>query len=119
LLAGLVARLQSRQAADAARFTRVEIRPEEYTAALAHVPSTAQVFAAMELLRSKTMASPDDRLNTQTHPIEVLQTTVSQIDSLLERVLESLNSLQTFTDPWTLLKIRCSPARGYRLFGGY
>jgi len=28
-----------------------------------------------------------------------LKTTVSQTDSLLERVLESLDSLQTYTDP--------------------
>lgn len=53
----------------------------------------------MEELLTKTMASLDDRLITQAHSIEVLKTTVSQTDSLLERVLESLDSLQTFSDP--------------------
>ena len=40
----------------------------------------------MEQLLSKTMASLDDRLTTQAHSIEALQTTVSQTDSLLENV---------------------------------
>jgi uncharacterized coiled-coil protein SlyX len=53
----------------------------------------------MEQLLSKTMASLDDRLTTQARSIEVLKTTVSQTDSLLERVLESLDSLQTLSDP--------------------
>ena len=98
-LAGLEARLQAREAADAARFAQVETRLEEHDDKLKDVPSTGQIVAAMEQLLSKTMASLDDRLTTQAHSIEVLQTTVSQTDSLLERVLESLDSLQTFTEP--------------------
>jgi len=98
-LAGLEARLQAREAADAARFAQVETRLEEHDGKLKDVPSTGQIVAAMEQLLSKTMASLDDRLATQAHSIEVLQTTVSQTDSLLERVLESLDSLQTVTDP--------------------
>jgi chromosome segregation ATPase len=98
-LAGLEARLQTRETADAARFARVEIRLEEHAVKLADVPSTGQIIAAMEQLLSKTMASLDDRLTTQARSIEVLKTTVSQTDSLLERVLESLDSLQTLTDP--------------------
>ena len=53
----------------------------------------------MEQLLSKTMMSLDERLTTQAHSIEALKTTVTQTDSLLERVLESLDSLQTYTDP--------------------
>jgi chromosome segregation ATPase len=98
-LAGLESRLQTREAADEARFARVEVRLEEHAARLADVPSTSQIVAAMEQLLSKTMASLDDRLTTQAHSIDVLKTTVAQTDSLLERVLESLDSLQTFTDP--------------------
>jgi len=98
-LAGLEARLQTREAADEARFALVEVRLEEHAARLADVPSTSQIVAAMEQLLSKTMASLDDRLTTQAHSIDVLKTTVAQTDSLLERVLESLDSLQTFTDP--------------------
>jgi uncharacterized coiled-coil protein SlyX len=48
----------------------------------------------MEQLLSKTMANLDERLTAQAHSIEVLKTTVSQTDGLLERVLESLDSLQ-------------------------
>jgi DNA repair ATPase RecN len=96
-LAGLEARLQAREA-DAARIAQVEARLEEHTTILRDVPSTSQIVAAMEQLLSKTMASLDDRLTTQAHSIEVLKTTVSQTDSLLERVLESLDSLQSFTD---------------------
>ena len=56
----------------------------------------------MEQLLAKTMTSLDERLTTQAHSIDVLKTTVSQTDSLLERVLESLDSLQTYTDPAAL-----------------
>jgi hypothetical protein len=52
----------------------------------------------MEQLLSRTMASLDDRLTTQAHSIEILKSTVSQTDSLLERVLESLDSLQAYND---------------------
>jgi chromosome segregation ATPase len=105
-LAGLESRLQEREtveterfAAGEARFAQVESRLEEHAARLADVPSTSQIVAAMEQLLSKTMASLDDRLTNQANSIDVLKATVSQTDSLLERVLESLDSLQTFTDP--------------------
>lgn len=98
-LAGLEARLQERETADATRFAQVESRLEEHTARLADVPSTGQIVAAMEQLLARTMASLDERLTTQANSIDVLKATVSQTDGLLERVLESLDSLQTFTDP--------------------
>jgi chromosome segregation ATPase len=98
-LANLETRLTAQDSASAARFTQVEARLEEHATKLSEVPSTVQIVAAMEQLLSKTMASLDERLTTQAHSIEVLKTTVSQTDSLLERVLESLDSLQTYTDP--------------------
>jgi chromosome segregation ATPase len=98
-LADLEVRMEARQAADAERFSKVESRLEEHTAKLKDVPSTTQIVAAMEQLLVKTMSSLDDRLSTQAHSIEVLKATVSQTDSLLERVLESLDSLQTYSDP--------------------
>jgi len=101
-LANLETRLTARDSATAARFTQVEARLEEHAAKLSDVPSTAQIVAAMEQLLSKTMSSLDDRLTAQAHSIDVLKTTVSQTDSLLERVLESLDSLQTYTDPGEL-----------------
>jgi len=98
-IAGLENRLSVHESANAARFTQMETRLDEHAAKLAEVPSTAQIVAAMEQLLSRTMASLDDRLTTQAHSIEVLKTTVSQTDSLLERVLESLDSLQSYTEP--------------------
>lgn len=98
-LANLETRLKAQDNAAAERFTKVETRLEEHATKLAEVPSTAQIVSAMEQLLSKTMTSLDERLTTQAHSIEVLKTTVSQTDSLLERVLESLDSLQSYTDP--------------------
>jgi hypothetical protein len=92
-------RLAAQDLANTERFTHIEARLNEHAGKLAEVPSTAQIVAAMEQLLSKTMATLDDRLTTQAHSIEVLKTTVSQTDSLLERVLESLDSLQTYTEP--------------------
>jgi chromosome segregation ATPase len=98
-MAGLEMRIAAQQADTTARFAQVEARLDEHAAKLAEIPSTAQIVAAMEQLLSKTMASLDNRLTTQAHSIDVLKTTVSQTDSLLERVLESLDSLQSYTDP--------------------
>lgn len=98
-LAGLETRLATQASAHADRFTQIEARLEEHAAKLAEIPSTSQIVAAMEQLLAKTMTTLDDRLTTQAHSIEVLKTTVSQTDSLLERVLESLDTLQTYTDP--------------------
>jgi hypothetical protein len=99
LMSEINTRLNTYDSASATRFTQIEARLEEHATKLADVPSTTQLVAAMEGLLSKTMASLDERLTTQARSIEVLKTTVSQTDSLLERVLESLDSLQTYTDP--------------------
>jgi hypothetical protein len=97
-VADLEARVTAQETAQANRFIQIETRLDEQAAKLANIPSTAQIVAAMEQLLSKTMASLDDRLTTQAHSIEVLKTTVSQTDSLLERVLESLDSLQNYSE---------------------
>jgi chromosome segregation ATPase len=98
-LADLETRLAAQDAASANRFVQIEARLDEHASKLAEMPSTSQIVSAMEELLSKTMTSLDQRLTTQAHSIEVLKTTVSQTDSLLERVLESLDSLQSYTDP--------------------
>ena len=72
----------------------MEARLAEHDAKFKEVPSTADIVSAMEQLLSKTMTSLDERMNSQAGSIEVLKTTVTQTDSLLERVLESLDSLQ-------------------------
>jgi len=98
-LAELEGRLTAQETATANRLTVIETRMDEHTAKLADVPSTSQIVAAMEQLLSKTMANLDERLTAQAHSIEVLKTTVSQTDGLLERVLESLDSLQASDAP--------------------
>jgi chromosome segregation ATPase len=95
-VADLEARLSAEETAREARFSQVETELQEHSAKLAEMPSTRQIVDAMEQLLSRTMTSLDERLTTQAHSIEVLKTTVSQTDSLLERVLESLDSLQTY-----------------------
>ncbi len=98
-LADLQGRLAAQETAAATRFAQMETRLEEHAAKLSEMPSTTQIVSAMEQLLAKTMTSLDDRLTTQAHSIDVLKSTVSQTDSLLERVLESLDSLQSYTDP--------------------
>ena len=97
-VADLEARLAAQESASSGRFSQIETRLDEHAAKLADIPSTTQIVAAMEQLLSKTMTSLDERLSTQAHSIEVLKTTVAQTDSLLERVLESLDSLQSYSD---------------------
>lgn len=94
----LEARMASQDAAQDNRFQQIEARLEEHGSKLAEIPSTTQIVAAMEQLLSKTMSSLDERLSTQARSIEVLKTTVSQTDSLLERVLESLDTLQSYPE---------------------
>ncbi len=95
-LADMENRLATQQEAHAARLTQLETRVDEHEAKLAVVPSTAQLVSAMERLLSSAMTSLDERLATQANSIEILKTTVSQTDGLLERVLESLDSLQAY-----------------------
>lgn len=98
-ISNLEARLAAQEAAAAKRFIEIEAKLDEHSAKLADVPSTSQIVAAMEQLLTRTMSSLDERLTTQAHSIEVLKSTVSQTDSLLEKVLESLDSLQSYSDP--------------------
>ncbi len=98
-LTDMETRLAAHEDATTEKVSQIEARLEQHAAKLADMPSTTQIVSAMEQLLSHTMASLDERLGAQAHAIEVLKTTVSQTDNLLERVLESLDSLQSFTDP--------------------
>lgn len=90
----LRARIERGQAETEERFSRAEARIEEHEIRLKEIPSTGQIVAAMEDLLGRTMHSLDQRLSAQAESIELLKTTVSQTDNLLERVLESLDSLR-------------------------
>jgi len=53
------------------------------------------------------MNSLDDRLSNQARSIEVLKTTVSQTDSLLERCSNRWTPCQSYSDPAESLRIGC------------
>lgn len=93
-VADLDGRLANQEALNDNRFNQVEARLQEHERRLDEVPSTSQFVEAMEALLAKTMTSLDERLSAQARSIEVLKTTVSQTDELLERVLESIDSLR-------------------------
>ncbi len=88
----------AQETANSARFVQIESKLEDYSVRLADVPSTSQIVSAMEEILARTMSSLDKRLTSQASSIETLKTTVTQTDSLLERVLESLDSMQSLTD---------------------
>lgn len=98
-LANLENKLAAQESAHAERFSRIETSLQEHTTRLADVPSTTQIIGAMEELLSRTMTSLDSRLSAQAKSIDTLKSTVSQTDSLLGRVLESLDALQTGAEP--------------------
>ena len=58
-LAGLEARLATRESVHTERFTQIEARLEEHAAKLAEVPSTSEIVAAMEQLLAKTISGFD------------------------------------------------------------
>jgi uncharacterized coiled-coil protein SlyX len=76
------------------RLGRLEARSDAHEAKLKEAPSTAQIVSAMDELLVKAMAGLEGRLTAQAQSIETLQMTVSQTDELLERVLESLDTLR-------------------------
>jgi septal ring factor EnvC (AmiA/AmiB activator) len=93
-IADLEDRLANQEALQNNRLHQLELKVGEHEQRLNDVPSTTQIVAAMEGLLSKTMTSLDARLSEQAHSIDVLKMTVSQTDELLERVLESIDSLR-------------------------
>jgi hypothetical protein len=94
-LADLEGRVVNQEALHDNRLHKLETKVEDHEQRLNDVPSTSVIVEAMERLLSKTMTSLDERLSQQAHSIEVLKTTVSQTDELLERVLESIDSLRS------------------------
>jgi hypothetical protein len=91
----------AQEAATAARLAKIEERLDQHEARLAEMPSTQQILAGMEQLIAKMVNSLDERFKGQAQSIDVLKQTVGQTDGLLERVLESLDSLQS-TEPLEL-----------------
>ena len=76
------------------RLSRLEARSDAHEARLKEMPSTTQIVSAMDDLLNRALAGLEGRLTAQARSIETLQATVAQTDELLERVLESLDTLQ-------------------------
>jgi len=77
------------------RLSSLETRVGDHEAKLKELPTLAQVVTTMEEMLSNTMSGLDQKLSDQVRSIEVLKTTVSQSDELMERVLDSIYSLQS------------------------
>jgi uncharacterized coiled-coil protein SlyX len=97
-IAALEGRLANQEVLHDNRLNQLETKVVEHEQRLNDVPSTSQIVEAMEALLSKTMTSLDARLSAQAHSIDVLKTTVSQTDELLEKVLESIDRLKQDED---------------------
>jgi|SRR5579864_179467 len=77
------------------RLSHLETRVGNHEAKLKEVPTLAQVVTTMEEMLSNTMSGLDQKLSDQVRSIETLKTTVAQSDELMERVLDSIYSLQS------------------------
>lgn len=93
LISNVQAGLARQESLSADVLKQLEGRLEELASRVGETPSTQEIVTAVERLLFRTMTSLDERLSAQAQSIELLKSTVSQTDSLLERVLESIDSL--------------------------
>jgi uncharacterized coiled-coil protein SlyX len=77
------------------KLAEIERRLEHHDTKLRDVPTIAQIVSTMETMLGNTMSGLDQKLADQVRSIEVLKTTVVQTDELMERVLDSIYSLQS------------------------
>ena len=77
------------------RIASLESHVAGHDAKLKELPTLAQVVSTMEQMLSNTMSGLDQKLSEQVRSIDVLKTTVAQSDELMERVLDSIYSLQS------------------------
>ena len=94
-VAALATRYDSRFTQIDSHFTQIENRVSDHDAKLRELPSLAQVVSTVEEMLSSTMSGLDQKLSEQVRSIDVLKTTVAQSDELMERVLDSIYSLQS------------------------
>jgi hypothetical protein len=94
LLSNLQAGLARQESLSADLLKQLQDRLEELSSRVGETPSTQEIVTAVERLLFRTMTSLDERLSAQAQSIELLKSTISQTDSLLERVLESIDSLE-------------------------
>ncbi len=93
-VANLEAQLRESTARLERRMTVLESRIDDHEKRLQEVPSMAEITAAVEGLLARGLTRLERRFAVQTDSIDLLKTTVSETDTLLERVLESLDSIR-------------------------
>jgi multidrug resistance efflux pump len=103
LVKSMEARLARQESVSADLLKQLEVRLEELAARVGETPSAPEIVTAVERLLSKTMTGLDERLSAQAQSIDLLKNTVSQTDSLLERVLESIDSLEVEGEPAVMI----------------
>lgn len=91
----LEARVSSQAVHYQSRLADIERRLEQHDVKLKDVPTLGQIVSTMETMLTNTMCGLDQKLADQVRSIEVLKTTVVQTDELMERVLDSIYSLQS------------------------
>ena len=94
-VASLTTRYDGRLTEVESRIGDHEVKLGDHAAKLKEMPTLAQVVSTMEEMLSSTMSGLDNKLSEQVRSIEVLKTTVAQSDELMERVLDSIYSLQS------------------------
>ena len=77
------------------RLSELETKVGDHDAKLKEIPTLTQVISTMEQMLAGTMTGLDQKIADQVRSIEVLKTTVAQSDELMERVLDSIYSLQS------------------------
>jgi len=94
-LASLEASLASLNARFDGRMSELEHKITEHDTKLQNVPTLTEIVSTMEQMLTGAMSGLDQKLSEQVHSIEMLKSTVSQSDELMEKVLDSIYSLQS------------------------
>ena len=94
-IADLEAKMSAQSMLYQSKLAEIEQRLEHHDTKLRDVPTIAQIVSTMETMLGNTMSGLDQKLADQVRSIEVLKTTVVQTDELMERVLDSIYSLQS------------------------
>jgi hypothetical protein len=94
-IADLEAKMSEQSMFYRSKLEEIEQRLEHHDTRLRDVPTIAQIVSTMETMLGNTMSGLDRKLADQVRSIEVLKTTVVQTDELMERVLDSIYSLQS------------------------
>lgn len=77
------------------RLTKLETRVSDHEMKLKDVPTLTQVVSTMDEMLATAMKGLDQKLAEQVRSIDTLKNTVGESDRLMEKVLDSIYSLQS------------------------